>query len=173
MSTHNSEVVQLNPRESLHSYTSSPRNPTATLSLGVLEQMISYQLRRAQARVLQHLSARLEADRITPAQLNILIKIRNNPGLSQTALAKENGIERSTLGEIVDRFEQRGWIERRRHRADRRVYALYISASGDLLLDNLIPAVVAEDAALTADWSEEDRSVLLRLLCRLADDCAP
>lgn len=166
MSMQNSEVVKFSRPERHHHY------PNESLFLGILEGMLSYQLRRAQSKVLQQLSTRLDATNtnITPAQLNLLIKIRNNPGLSQTALAKDNGIERSTLGEIVDRFEQRGWIERRRHRADRRVYALYISAEGDLLLDDIVPAAVAEDAALTAGWSEEDRNTLLRLLCRLADD---
>lgn len=164
MSMHSSEVVELNRPQRHHQQSQD------SLFLGVLEGMLSYQLRRAQSKVLQHISARLEANSITPGQLNLLIKIRNNPGLSQTALARENGIERSTLGEIVDRFEQRGWIERRRHRADRRVYALYISAAGDMLLDELIPAAMAEDAALTAGWSDEDRDTLLRLLCRLADD---
>lgn len=166
MSMHNSEVVKLARPDRHHHYSSE------SLFLGVLENMLSYQLRRAQSKVLQQLSSRLDAAsaNITPAQLNLLIKIRNNPGLSQTALAKDNGIERSTLGEIVDRFEQRGWIERRRHRADRRVYALYVSAEGDLLLDDLVPAAVAEDAALTTGWSEDDRNTLLRLLCRLADD---
>lgn len=166
MSMHNSEVVELKRPERRPHYSSE------SIFLGVLEGMLSYQLRRAQSKVLPHISARLEAAKITPGQLNLLIKIRNNPGLSQTALAKENGIERSTLGEIVDRFEQRGWIERRRHRADRRVYALYISTAGDLLLDELVPAVMAEDAAATTGWPDEDRDTLLRLLCRLADDCA-
>lgn len=164
MTVHNSEIVKLDRSKRHHHYSNE------SLFLGVLESMVSYQLRRAQSKVLQNLSVRLDEANITPGQLNLMIKIRNNPGLSQTALAKDNGIERSTLGEIVDRFEQRGWIERRRHRADRRVYALYISAEGDLLLDKLIPTALAEDAALTVGWTDEERDTLLRLLCRLADD---
>lgn len=146
-----------------------PRRAGQRLKLGVLENMIGYQLRRAQLRVYQSFLDQLDDANITPSQLGLLIKIKNNAGISQTALAKANGIERSTLGEIVDRFEKRQWIERRRHHSDRRAYALHLSLEGQAFVDAVVPVVLAHEAALTATWSEHDKSALLNLLTRLAD----
>lgn len=140
-----------------------------TLQLGVLKDMISYQMRRAQWRIQQSFARRLDGASLTPGQLILLTKIRHNPGISQTALAKANGIERSTLGEIIDRFEKRQWVERRKHNSDRRAYALHLSPQGQALFDSVIPMALEQEAELTADWSEEDKSTLLRLLSKLAE----
>lgn len=139
------------------------------LHLGILGDMISYQLRRAQWRIQQNFARRLGGASLTPGQLILLTKIKHNPGVSQTALAKANGIERSTLGEIIDRFEKRQWVERRKHVSDRRAYALHLSGQGEALFDTVIPMALEQEAELTADWSDEDKSTLLRLLNKLAE----
>lgn len=151
-------------------HSASPRRAGAgaELELGILEDMLGYQLRRAQMRVSQHFSERLNDAQITPGQLILLIKISSNPGISQTALAKANGIERSTLGEIVDRFEKRNWVERRRHATDRRAYALHLSPLGQDCLEHLLPPALDHEQELTAGWSDEERHTLLRLLKKLA-----
>ncbi|MGQ9425664.1 MarR family winged helix-turn-helix transcriptional regulator [Gilvimarinus sp. F26214L] len=145
-----------------------PEVRTDHLRLGILDDMISYQLRRAQLRVFHSFTEHLEDAKVTPGQLALLIKISNNPAISQTALARANGIERSTLGEIVDRFEKRGWVVRRKHSTDRRAYALHLTTEGALLVDALVPSVMDHETELTRGWPEGDRSTLLRLLRRLA-----
>lgn len=163
MSIHNNEVIDLAPQND------SARGAVEELKLGVLNSMMSYQLRRAQLRVYQHFAERLTHANVTPSQLSLLIKIKNNAGISQTALAKANGIERSTLGEIVDRFEKREWIERRKHSSDRRAYALHLSAEGEVFLNAVVPAALAQEAELTTSWCHEEKATLLRLLSKLAD----
>ena len=95
-----------------------------SFELGDLDHMIGYQLRRAQTTLFHNFSKRIGHRNITPGQFGLLIKIKNNPGVSQTGLARAEGIERSTLGEIIDRFEKRELVERRRHAEDRRAYEL-------------------------------------------------
>lgn len=164
MSIHNNEAVHVTTPQGVR-----PRRAGQDLELGVLETMIGYQLRRAQVRVYQSFLEGLADANITPSQLGLLVKIKNNAGISQTALAKANGIERSTLGEIVDRFEKRQWVERRRHQSDRRAYALHLSAEGETYLSAVLPVALRLESELTADWSEDDKAALLQLLCKLAD----
>lgn len=164
MSIHNNEAMHITRPQDVR-----PRRAGQELKLGVLDTMIGYQLRRAQVRVYQSFLERLADANITPSQLGLLVKIKNNAGISQTALAKANGIERSTLGEIVDRFEKRQWVERRRHHSDRRAYALHLSAEGEMYLNAVLPVALGLESELTASWSENDKAVLLQLLRKLAD----
>lgn len=148
--------------------TDTNKNNNEILELGILNELIGYQLRRAQLKLFHSFSNTLGEDNITPGQLALLIKIKNNAGISQTALAKANGIERSTLGEIIDRFEKRELVERRKHPSDRRVYALHLTEQGEIFLGDLMPAVLQHEADITRGWSTEERSTLLQLLVKLA-----
>lgn len=164
MPIHNNEIIDLPRRQD-----SSDIGADSNLRIGVLDEMIAYQLRRAQVCVYNHFAQRLEHTQVTPGQLALLIKIQHNGGISQTALAKANGIERSTLGEIIDRFEKRQWVERRKHHSDRRAYALHLTEQGRRFLDGVVPTALALEAELLASWSEDERFRLVNLLKKLAD----
>lgn len=150
-----------------HRYAGDSANSEA-LELGPLNELLGYHLRRAQSRLYQTVSKQLEANRLTPGQMGLLIKIQNNPGISQTALAKANGIERSTLGEIIERFLERELVARQRHPDDGRAYALSLTSRGHALLAAVVPQVLATEAELTAAWSDDEKQTLLRLLTKLA-----
>ena len=142
------------------------------LDLGVLSELIGYQLRRAQMRIYNSFAKQFEFSKITPTQFGLLVKIKYNAGISQTALARANGIERSTLGEIIDRFEKRGWVVRQKHATDRRAYALKLSPAGETAIKEFVPAVVAHEQAVFAEWPTGDQQKLLALLTRLGDEDA-
>ncbi len=141
----------------------------STFNLGVLDHLIGYHMRRAQLRLYNNFARWFEDSNITPSQLGVLIKIKHNQGISQTALAKANGIERSTLGEIVDRFEKRNFVDRRKHPSDRRAYALHLTSTGEEFLDDMMPKLLEHEKDLTKNWSEIERNTLLRLLLKLAE----
>jgi len=147
----------------------SNKNKPSDLKLGILETLLAYQLRRAQSAVFQSFNKYLEHAKITPGQIGLLIKIRNNAGISQTALARANGIERSTLGEIIDRFEKRLLVDRRKHATDRRAYALHLSPQGEAFLDRVVPLLLKQEADFTRDWTEQEKQTLVQLLTKLAD----
>lgn len=138
------------------------------INLGILEDIIGYQLRRAQTALFQNFGKKDYLNSITPGQFGLLVKISNNPGISQTALAKADGIERSTLGEIIDRFEERELVERRKHAEDRRAYALHLTKKGVKFLDEAIPMVFQNDDDMTQNFNPEEKAELLRLLKMLA-----
>ena len=136
---------------------------------GVLDQLLGYQIRRAQTRLFAHFEEQLHDLKITPGQLGLLIMISANPGISQVALARAVGIERATLGEFVDRFEREKFVERRGLIGDRRSYALHLTRRGQEFLDQAIPAVMAHETSFTDHLSSAERATLLKLLAKLAD----
>jgi DNA-binding MarR family transcriptional regulator len=127
---------------------------------GILDQLLGYQIRRAQTRLFAHFEEQLHHLRITPGQLGLLVLISANPGINQ---------ERATLGEFVDRFEREKLVERRGLIGDRRSYALHLTRRGQEFLDEAVPAVMAHETAFTEHLSSAERATLLKLLAKMAD----
>jgi len=159
---------------------SSPKNASALeasrseavaideLNIGLLDGLLGYHLRRAQNAAFQGFADRLRHRQITPGQLGLLVLIANNPGVSQTDLARAVGIERSTLGEFINRFESRGLVERRTAALDRRRYAIHLSTTGQRFLSELLPEVTEHERELAKPLSEDERDTLIVLLKRVS-----
>lgn len=139
------------------------------LDLGILPELLGYQLRRAQVTVFQHFASSLGDQNITPGQVGLLVLVSRNPGISQTALARAVGVERSTLGEAVDRLLKRRLLLRKPAPQDRRSYALRLSPSGEKFLDAVVPRLMRHEDEVAAGLSPEERKTLIALLRRLAE----
>lgn len=75
---------------------------------------------------------RVEADRrarlhgMTRAQWALLLRLEQNPGLSQKEVADLLEVEPISLGRLVDRMEAAGLVERRADEQDRRIWRLHL-----------------------------------------------
>lgn len=147
----------------------SQRKSKGNISTGFLSELIGYQLRRAQTALFQDFSTVLGKQHITPGQFGLLVRIKYNAGISQTGLAKAVGVERSTLGETIDRFEKRKLVERRKHETDRRAYALYLTDKGETFLQSAMPLIFEHEERVTRCLSSAERETLIGLLRRIAD----
>lgn len=136
---------------------------------GILTELVGYQLRRSQTALFHNFAQKLGECNLTPGQFGLLVKIKNNGGISQTELARTDGIERSTLGEVIDRFEERNLVERRKHAYDRRAYALYLTTEGEGFLQSVTPMVLENEREMTRGFTEEERQTLLDLLQKLVE----
>jgi DNA-binding MarR family transcriptional regulator len=87
--------------------------------------------------------------------------------LRMTALADYLGLERSTLSGLVDRAEQRGFIERAPSAEDGRAVDVFLTAAGKVLADRLHSEVTAALAPLTGALVPAERRQLQRLLGRI------
>ncbi len=150
--------------------TQSTGSGTATideLDPGLLNHLLGYQLRRAQGAVFQHFARTLSHREITPGQLGLLVLIARNPGVSQTRLAREVGVERSTLGEFIDRFVAKELVERRQVPTDRRMYAIHLTPDGERFLEEITPEISAHERDFAKSLSRAERQTLMQLLKRL------
>ncbi len=139
------------------------------LDLGILPDLLGYQLRRAQVTVFQHFAGALGDWNVTPGQLGLLVLVSRNPGISQTALARAVGVERATLGEAIDRLRKRDLLRREPAPKDRRSYALHLSPNGEKFLEDFVPRLLGHEEEVAGNLSPEERKTLLALLRRLAE----
>lgn len=139
----------------------------AVLNFGLLPELIGYHLRRAQVAVFADFAKTMADAQVTPGQFGVISLIGANPGLTQSALARAVGIERSTMVAVIDALQGRGLVERRPSPVDRRSYALALSAEGEALLEKLKPMVRAHERKLARNLSADDRTKLIELLSRI------
>ncbi len=120
-------------------------------------------------------AAELFAERIAPLGLNppqagILRAIAAAPGRSQQALSQQLNLLPSRVVAFVDDLESRGHVERRRNPDDRRLHALYLTASGKRLMRKLSELAREHEREVTATLSDKQSRELRDLLARIASD---
>lgn len=106
---------------------------------------------------------------LTPVQYAALVATRDMPGIDATRLSEAIAYDRSTLGSVIERLEEKGWIERRPGTGDRRVKRLHLTAAGARLLKDAEPNVRRAQDRILAPLGEADQGELMRLLADLVE----
>jgi DNA-binding MarR family transcriptional regulator len=106
---------------------------------------------------------------LTPVQFAALVAIHTHPGIDATRLSAVIAFDRSTLGNVIERLETKGFIERKPSREDKRVKLLYLTKSGAALLRDILPAVDRAQARILEPLKPADRKTLMALLTQLVD----
>ena len=70
----------------------------------------------------------------------------------------------------VDELEDRGYVERRRNPADRRLHALHLTRSGKKLMSKISELARQHERWITAGLDAEQRATLRELLSALAQE---
>lgn len=101
---------------------------------------------------------------LTPIQYGALRTIRENPGIDQATLAGLVAVDRTTIGGVVDRLEQKGAVARLVSGRDRRSRELRVLDAGEALLEAIGPVVAGVQDILLAALDAEERQILVRLM---------
>ena len=67
---------------------------------------------------------------LEPPHYGVLRRLARHEGCTQQEVADAMRLRRSVMVGLVDELEANGWVERRRHPADRRANALHLTAVG-------------------------------------------
>jgi DNA-binding MarR family transcriptional regulator len=103
-----------------------------------------------------------------PGRFAVLALIGENPGISQTALGRAAGRDKSTLTPALDDLVRRSLVKRRRVASDRRSYALSLTTKGEKLLEQLTLHARAHDRVLDEVVGLKHKGEFIRTLRRLA-----
>ena len=104
---------------------------------------------------------------ITPHRYSMLEVIGRNPGLQQTQLAAALALSRPATTLVIDFWEQRGCVERRKIPGDRRSFGICPTPHGERELARLRELVREADAALTSGLTQAEILALKRLLKKI------
>lgn len=110
---------------------------------------------------------RVKALGLTRPQWLAIVRLKRKPGSSQSELADMMEIERAPAGKIVDRLEERGWIERQPAPGDRRINRIFLTERGERVHAVIQPIAQATAADALSDLSEREITQLTQLLSRI------
>jgi MarR family transcriptional regulator for hemolysin len=104
---------------------------------------------------------------LTRPQWLALTRLDRRPGASQSELADTMEIEKAPAGRLIDRLEEKGWIERRADPADRRINRIYLTDRGQRLHAAILPIAEATVTDALSALSAAERQQVTKLLMRV------
>jgi len=126
-------------------------------------------IRRAQQIAVAVFIEECAAFDLTPVQYAALVAIDEHEGIDATRLSAQIAFDRSTLGNVLERLEMRGLVERYPSREDRRVKLLKLTDIGRTTMREAEAAVRRAQERILAPLDPERRRVLLDLLAQLVE----
>ena len=100
---------------------------------------------------------------LTPIQFAALDAIHNHPGTDQATVAELIAYDRATIGGVIERLEQKGWVDRVVSERDRRARELSLTPEGQRTFKALVPVVRDLQDEILQSLGEADRTCFLKL----------
>lgn len=117
----------------------------------------------------RRLKPRTAEGRLDPASVFLLHQVLANEPLRVSELARCAALDSSTVSRHVRGLENGGYLIRAGDPDDRRASRLRLTDRGRAFLQRAMAARVAIVEQAIADWPEEDRATLTKLMTRLAE----
>jgi MarR family transcriptional regulator, lower aerobic nicotinate degradation pathway regulator len=109
---------------------------------------------------------------LTSLQFGVMVQINRlngTPGIEQNVLAARMNIDRNTASVTVEQMVKSGVAMRQVNGADRRARLLSLTAKGDRIYAELLPAFGVANADILAPISPRERKLFMDLLIRVVE----
>jgi DNA-binding MarR family transcriptional regulator len=106
---------------------------------------------------------------VTPVQYSVMTVLSERAESDQITIAREVGLERTTVADVLARLEARGLVTRHSDPMDQRVRLARLSAEGQKLVKNMFKAVERAHALTIAPLSKPEQKQLMMLLVRVLE----
>jgi DNA-binding MarR family transcriptional regulator len=126
-------------------------------TLGTLVHEVAHLLR-------SHIDRRVEPYNLTRAKWLALGVLDRREGITQTELADYLELDKSTVGRLLDRLEDRGFIRREKDPDDRRIYRIFIADTAHPVLTELEQVADEVRSQALSGISKDDQKKLHALL---------
>jgi DNA-binding MarR family transcriptional regulator len=106
---------------------------------------------------------------VTPRQFGVLLTLYQQGTLTLTELAGHIRVDRSTLGEMINRMAERSLITKRNNGSDRRSAEVSLAPAGKTVLLAIVTGAAQLQGALLAPLPAEDRAHFMRCMKLIAE----
>lgn len=134
-----------------------------------LQELPGYLIRRLDSRAAALYETFTGQSDLTPRQFGVLLTLFQSGPLPQTELGNRLHLDRSTLGEMLQRMVERKLVERRAHEQDRRAVEIILTTTGRTALLGAVMQALEAQEALLSPLPAYLRPVFLKCLQILAD----
>jgi DNA-binding MarR family transcriptional regulator len=140
---------------------------SAQAGVGALDGIVGFHIRLAHGAVYRHFTETFVDLGLTQKQVSLLWLVGDEPGVAQIALGQRLRMDRATTMTIVNRLEQRGYVQRRRSNSDGRKQALHLTDEGEAALIEAKSCIASHEAWLQARFTSDEVKKLVELLSRI------
>ncbi len=133
-----------------------------------LETSPGHLLRRAQQFANDLYTNEVESSGLTQRQFAVLFAVDQREGVSQTALVRATGIDRSTLADMIVRMQNKDLLARKRTDEDQRANSVRITSAGRRALRQAMPAVLRSEQRILDALPARMRADFIRALTLIA-----
>lgn len=131
--------------------------------------MAGHLIRRLHQQATQVFAQRTQAAGfdLTPVQFAALDAIHAQPATDQARVAEMIAYDRATIGGVIDRLEQKGWVRRVVNQRDRRARELSLTGEGERMYTALLPVIRGLQDDILQPLGEAERARFLKLARRV------
>ncbi|GLQ55584.1 MarR family winged helix-turn-helix transcriptional regulator [Devosia nitrariae] len=104
---------------------------------------------------------------LTPVQFAAMTVIGQEPGIDQATLASRIAYDRATIGGVIARLCQKGYVARAIKPENRRARVLSLTTSGEQVLAQVTPMVMSVQTEILGDLTDSESAQFLDLLRKL------
>jgi MarR family transcriptional regulator for hemolysin len=97
-----------------------------------------------------------ERSGLTRAKWTLIAAVAGNPGATQRVIAEALEVREITVGRLIDRLCDEGYLKRRENPSDRRAYRVYLATAAQSVLDKLDEVAKSHEAEMFAGFDGED-----------------
>lgn len=131
---------------------------------------LSYDICYTARKIYQYLNKNLEEFGITPEQLVVLKKLKEEEGVSQKELALKVDKDQNTIKAIIDKLEKKEFLRREIKKDDKRVYLLFVTLKGKRLLKEVLEFEKKSEDDILYNLSEDKKKNLKEILEAIRDN---
>lgn len=134
-----------------------------------LETFLPYRLNRLAEDVSRNFS-KIYNDRfgLTRPEWRLLATLGQYGTMTATAVGLHSAMHKTKVSRAVAALQQRHWLSRTPHEADRRIEHLRLTIAGLAAYREMVPLAKAFEAKLLAALPNADREAVIRLITQLA-----
>ncbi|MCD4713261.1 MAG: MarR family transcriptional regulator [Clostridiales bacterium] len=107
---------------------------------------------------------------IGSGQYIFLFYLFNHNGSTQDEISKALDMDKATTTRALQKLETSGLVKRDRNEIDHRINNVFITDAGNALRKELYKVAMDWDDILLQNLSDEERSTLQTLICKLSDN---
>lgn len=114
------------------------------------------QIKQVQGRIFDALLQKAGIEEFNGAQGRILYVLWQEDGLSVVELAKRTGLAKTTLTSMLERMDQKGFLERVSDSKDRRILRIFLAAKAQILREQYQQVSDEMSRIFYQDFSKEE-----------------
>lgn len=135
--------------------------------VGEIDDILGFHIRLAHVSVYRHFMDTFSDLELTQKQVSVLWLIGDHPGIAQADLGRRLRIDRATVMAIINRLQDRGYVQRGQSKLDGRRQTLNLTEEGRKALGQAREAIQDHERWLKDRFSASEIETLMELLGRI------